>query len=117
MSHLLLFQNFQVVTEFVPYRSVSYFQMSLGTSDPKKMTSGAGTLRRHLRRIHPEVDPESKFSGSDDVNFKCFYNYAQRGGGRPGTWLPDGYSRILRLYVFGPSGSEDYGSATLRCKI
>ena len=31
--------------------------------------------------------------------------------------LPDGYSQILRLYVFGPSGFKDYGSATLRCKI
>ena len=33
------------------------------------------------------------------------------------TWLPDGYSQIFRLYVFGPSGLKDYGSATLRCKI
>ena len=31
--------------------------------------------------------------------------------------LPDGYSQIFRLYVFGPSGLKDYGSATLRCKI
>ena len=31
--------------------------------------------------------------------------------------LPDGKSQILRLYVFGPSGLKDYGSATLRCKI
>ena len=31
--------------------------------------------------------------------------------------LPDGYSWILRLYVFSPSGLKDYGSATLRCKI
>ena len=31
--------------------------------------------------------------------------------------LPDGHSQILRLYVFGPSGLRDYGSATLRCKI
>ena len=33
------------------------------------------------------------------------------------TWLPDGYSQILRLYLFGPSGLKDHGSATLRCKI
>ena len=33
------------------------------------------------------------------------------------AWLPNGYSQILRLYVFGPSGLKDYGSATLRCKI
>ena len=33
------------------------------------------------------------------------------------AWLPDGDSWILRLYVFGPSGLKDYGSATLRCKI
>ena len=35
------------------------------------------------------------------------------------AWLPDGYSQILRLYVFGPlpSGLKDYGSATLRCKF
>ena len=32
-------------------------------------------------------------------------------------WLPDGYSQILRLYVLGPSGLKDYGSATLRGKI
>ena len=31
--------------------------------------------------------------------------------------LPDGDSQIIRLYVFGPSGLKDYGSATLRCKI
>ena len=33
------------------------------------------------------------------------------------AWLPDGYSKIFRLYVFGPSGLKDYGSAVLRCKI
>ena len=31
--------------------------------------------------------------------------------------LPDGYSQIFRLQVFGPSGLKDYGSATLHCKI
>ena len=31
--------------------------------------------------------------------------------------LPDGESQIFRLYVFGPPGLKDYGSATLRCKI
>ena len=30
------------------------------------------------------------------------------------TWLPDGYSQILRVFVFGPSGLKDYGSATLQ---
>ena len=35
----------------------------------------------------------------------------------PQAGLPDGDSQILRLYVFGPSGLKDYGSATLRCKI
>ena len=33
------------------------------------------------------------------------------------AWLPDDYSQIFRLYVFGLSGLKDYGSATLRCKI
>ena len=33
--------------------------------------------------------------------------------GEEGTWLPIGYSHIFRLYVFGPSGLKDYGSATL----
>ena len=28
------------------------------------------------------------------------------------AWLPDGYSQFL--YAFGPSGLNDYGSATLR---
>ena len=31
--------------------------------------------------------------------------------------LPDAYSQIFRLYVFGPSGLKDYGSTTLHCKI
>ena len=36
----------------------------------------------------------------------------------PPPWLPDGYSQIFRLYLFGPSGWKDYGySATLRSKI
>ena len=33
------------------------------------------------------------------------------------TGLPDGYSQIFRLYVFGPSGLKDYGSAMLGFKI
>ena len=33
------------------------------------------------------------------------------------TRLPDGYRQIFRLYVFGPSGLKDDGSATLRCKM
>ena len=33
------------------------------------------------------------------------------------SWLPDGYSQIFRLSMFGPSGLEDYGSASLRGKI
>ena len=31
--------------------------------------------------------------------------------------LPNGYSQIFRICVFGPSGLKDYGSAMLRCKI
>ena len=37
------------------------------------------------------------------------------GGRRPR--LPDSDSQNLRLYVFGPSGLKDYGSAKLHCKI
>ena len=33
------------------------------------------------------------------------------------AWLPDGYSRIFRLYSFGPSGLKNCVSATLFCKI
>ena len=33
------------------------------------------------------------------------------------SWLLGGYSQIFRLYVFGPSGLKDYGSAMLRCKM
>ena len=33
------------------------------------------------------------------------------------AWLPDGYGQNYRSCVFGPSGLQDYGSATLRCKI
>ena len=35
---------------------------------------------------------------------------------RGGTWLPGGDCQMFRLYVFGPSGLKDYGSAMLRCK-
>ena len=31
--------------------------------------------------------------------------------------LPDGDSKIFRLYLFGTLGLRDYGSATLPCKI
>ena len=33
------------------------------------------------------------------------------------AWLPDGYSQIFRLHVFGPSCLKDDGFATLRCKV
>ena len=34
------------------------------------------------------------------------------------AWLPDSYSKMSRLlYVFGPLGLKDYGSAMLHCKI
>ena len=33
------------------------------------------------------------------------------------AWLPDSFSKISRLYAFGPLGLKEYGSATLRCKI
>ena len=45
----------------------------------------------------------------------CFRPTSQWSTSLP--WLPDGYSKIFRFCVFGPSGLKDYGSATLRCKI
>ena len=33
------------------------------------------------------------------------------------TWLPDGYSQILRSYAFGLSGLKECGSATIHCKF
>ena len=36
---------------------------------------------------------------------------------RDTAWLSDGFSQILKSHAFGPLGSKDYGSATLRCKI
>ena len=33
------------------------------------------------------------------------------------AWLPDGYSKILRLQAFGPSASKNYGSAALHSKV
>ena len=44
-------------------------------------------------------------------------HWCDQNDGLSRLWLPDGYSKILRLYVFGPSGLNDYGSATLCCKI
>ena len=32
-------------------------------------------------------------------------------------WLPDGYSKKNRVYVFCPLGVKDYGSAVLPCKM
>ena len=59
-------------------------------------------------RQPPEPDPErpSTSSRTFRVNSPSYQ-----------AWLPDGYSRIFRSYVFGPSGLKDYGSATLRSKI
>ena len=34
-----------------------------------------------------------------------------------GPWLLDGKGQIFRLYMVGPSGLKDYGSAMLRFKI
>ena len=62
-----------------------------GTADPQRQPH-----QRRLRRLrHPRRDLR---------------------GRRLPRW-PDGYNQTLRLYVFGPSGLKDYGSATLRCKI
>ena len=47
------------------------------------------------------------------MGMKCYLRYYEK----IQAWLPDGYSQIFRLYVFGPSSLKDYGSATLRCKI
>ena len=44
-------------------------------------------------------------------------DYSDGGSSSVEAWLPDGYSQIFRLYVFGPLGLKDYGSARLRCKI
>ena len=52
-----------------------------------------------------EHDPEEEQAFNKWL--RCYYQ----------AWLPDGYSQIFRLYLFGPSGLKDYGSATLCCKI
>ena len=49
----------------------------------------------------------------DDLGFTADVVTATADGER----LPDVHSQILILYVFGPSGWEDYSSATLRSKI
>ena len=53
-----------------------------------------------------EIVP-GQYSPNAQLFSKCIYK----------GWLPDGYSQILDLNVFGPSGLKDYRPTTLRCKI
>ena len=62
--------------------------------------------------VEPSGHDESKDTLVNESQMPKF-----KTGPIPKAWLPDGSSQILRLYVFGPSGLRDYGSATLRCKI
>ena len=56
------------------------------------------------------ADSQRRYGGS------C-HSLASEAASTDGTRLPDGKNQILRLYVFGPSGLKDYGSAMLRYEI
>ena len=53
----------------------------------------------------------------DDEVVSHAYTYTMGDASWTQAWLPDGYSPFLDCIHFGPSGLNDYGSATLRCKI
>ena len=60
-----------------------------------RVTQSVGWYLLFLRRRRPEYKAIARAAGQ----------------------LPDGYSQIFRSHVFGPSGLNDYCSATLCCKI
>ena len=63
--------------------------------------------------------------GNDDTSAIIVFAHRMEGNGKCNTyatcfavlvpWLPDGYSRIFRSYVFGPLGSGFWTMAPLRC--
>ena len=76
--------------------------------------------------VHPEYDAatsplESSLSNpnlmSTSLPSRFFSQKVRTRDQTCKAWLPDGDSQMFSLYVFGPSGLKDYGSATLRCKI
>ena len=80
-----------------------------------------GTDPTSVRETKSEDKSDTVELSGHDESIDTLVNESQRPklktGPIPKAWLPDGYSQISRLYVFGPSGLKDYGSATLRCKI
>ena len=62
----------------------------------------------------PMTSPHFMWGGGE---LKVYFEKVEKFVRKFKARLPDGDSQILRLYVFGPSGLKDYGSATLRCKI
>ena len=90
--------------------------------DKGEVPEGAGGAPGTALGAIAEKEQELEMMRKSKRDQKEFFQKLERGefdeiNDKPKAWLPDGYSQILRLYVFGPSGLKDYGSATLRCKI
>ena len=66
--------------------------------------------------IHPSVVPCHRCDACTEewpLKGQLISGVTGSGGGGAASkeWLPDGYSQIIRLYVFGPLRLKDYGSA------
>ena len=90
--------------------------------DKGEVPEGAGGAPGTALGAIAEKEQELEMMRKSKRDQKEFFQKLERGefdesNDKPKAWLPDGYSQILRLYVFGHSGLKDYGSATLRCKI
>ena len=80
-------------------------------------------IKSHFMKNHPDITLRSYYSSyirREKVKKYCQVtdDESYNDSGLPSeSRLPDGDSKILRLYVFGPSGLKDYGSTTLCSKI
>ena len=70
----------------------------------------------HCSGMHPGEEPDDPEGEPGPPPRKSAADTDTENGAIP-AWLPNGDGQIFRLFVFGPSGLKDYGSATLRCKI
>ena len=88
----------------------------------KKMDWDKSKIQSHFGKNHPDITLRSYYSSyirREKVKKYCqVTDDEDDDSGLPSeSRLPDGDSKILRLYVFGPSGLKDYGSTTLCSKI
>ena len=113
--HFSCLQHRSNISYLLYFKCTSFFRRGSG-EDVRltvELTIPTSQIGRIIGKGGASVRELQKITGA---NVK-FPEQPQGGNQQQTAWLPDGYSRILRSYVFGPPGFKDHGSATLRCKI